>query len=213
MPPRTSFHALIATSSLRSAWAGLLFVPVFKTVTHLPPFMGMLFSLGVLWVTSELLHDDRESAMESGTHILKIIRRIDTPSVLFFLGILTAVSALQASGLLGQAASYLDQSVGNISIIVFLIGLLSAVVDNVPLVAAAMGMYDLSVYPMDSAMWEFLAFAAGTGGSCLIIGSAAGVAAMGMERINFFWYARNIGGLALLGYVAGTAVIFVPRLL
>ncbi|MBK7169633.1 MAG: sodium:proton antiporter NhaD [Gammaproteobacteria bacterium] len=192
---------------------GLLFVPVFKTVTHLPPFMGMLFSLGVLWVTSELLHDDRESAMESGTHILKIIRRIDTPSVLFFLGILTAVSALQASGLLGQAASLLDHSVGNISIIVFLIGLLSAVVDNVPLVAAAMGMYDLSVYPMDSAMWEFLAFAAGTGGSCLIIGSAAGVAAMGMERINFFWYARNIGGLALLGYVAGTAVVFLPRLL
>ena len=186
---------------------GLLFVPVFKTLTHLPPFMGMLFSLGVLWVVSEVVHEDREKAMQSGMHILTVLRRIDTPSVLFFLGILTAVSALQATGLLGQAANFLDHTVGNIDLIVFLIGLLSAVIDNVPLVAATMGMYDLAVYPTDSPLWEFLAFAAGTGGSCLIIGSAAGVAAMGMERINFFWYMRNISGLALLGYVAGCAVI------
>jgi Na+/H+ antiporter NhaD/arsenite permease-like protein len=190
---------------------GLLFVPVFKTVTHLPPFMGMLFSLGVLWVASELLHKDRDEAMESGMHILKVIRRIDTPSVLFFLGILTAVSALQATGLLTQAAGFLDRSVGNLDLIVFLIGLLSAVIDNVPLVAASMGMYDLATYPTDSPLWEFLAFAAGTGGSCLIIGSAAGVAAMGMERINFFWYMRNISGLALLGYVAGTGVIMLEK--
>jgi Na+/H+ antiporter NhaD/arsenite permease-like protein len=190
---------------------GLLFVPVFKAVTHLPPFMGMLFSLGVLWVASELLRKDRDEAMESGMHILKVIRRIDTPSVLFFLGILTAVSALQATGLLAQAAGFLDRTVGNLDLIVFLIGLLSAVIDNVPLVAATMGMYDLATYPTDSPMWEFLAFAAGTGGSCLIIGSAAGVAAMGMERINFFWYMRNISGLALLGYVAGCAVIMLEK--
>jgi Na+/H+ antiporter NhaD/arsenite permease-like protein len=190
---------------------GLLFVPVFKAVTHLPPFMGMLFSLGVLWVASELLRKDRDEAMESGMHILKVIRRIDTPSVLFFLGILTAVSSLQATGLLAQAAGFLDRTVGNLDLIVFLIGLLSAVIDNVPLVAASMGMYDLATYPTDSPMWEFLAFAAGTGGSCLIIGSAAGVAAMGMERINFFWYMRNISGLALLGYVAGCAVIMLEK--
>ena len=190
---------------------GLLFVPVFKTLTHLPPFMGMLFSLGVLCVVSELLNKDRDAAMESGMHILTVVRRIDTPSVLFFLGILTAVSALQASGLLAQAAGFLDRNVGNLDLIVFLIGLLSAVIDNVPLVAATMGMYELSVHPTDSPLWEFLAFAAGTGGSCLIIGSAAGVAAMGMERINFFWYMRNISGLALLGYVAGAGVIMFER--
>ncbi len=190
---------------------GLLFVPVFKTLTHLPPFMGMLFSLGVLWVVSERMHKDREEAIESGKHIVMVLRRIDTPSVLFFLGILTAVSALQASGLLGMAAGFLDRTVGNLDLIVFLIGLLSAVIDNVPLVAAAMGMYDLGTHPMDAPLWEFLAFAAGTGGSCLIIGSAAGVAAMGMERINFFWYMRNISGLALLGYVAGCALIMFEK--
>lgn len=190
---------------------GLLFVPVFKTLTHLPPFMGMLFSLGVLWVVSERIHQDREKAIESGKHIVMVLRRIDTPSVLFFLGILTAVSALQASGLLAQAATFLDHTFGNLDVIVFLIGLLSAVIDNVPLVAAAMGMYDLGTHPIDSALWEFLAFAAGTGGSCLIIGSAAGVAAMGMERINFFWYMRNISGLALLGYLAGCAVIMLEK--
>jgi Na+/H+ antiporter NhaD/arsenite permease-like protein len=189
---------------------GLLFVPVFKTATHLPPFMGMLFSLGLLWVVSELIQKDRETAMDSGMHITRILRRIDTASVLFFLGILVAVAALQATGLLADAADLLDRSVGHISVIIFLIGLLSAIVDNVPLVAAAMGMYDAASYPMDAPMWLFLAFAAGTGGSCLIIGSAAGVAAMGMERINFFWYLRNIGGLALLGYLAGTAVLFLP---
>lgn len=185
---------------------GLLFVPVFKTVTHLPPFMGMLFSLSVLWVISELINSDRDQAIDSGLHILAVLKRIDTPSVLFFLGILMAVSALQATGILAMVANGLDNTVGNIDVIVFLIGLLSAIVDNVPLVAAAMGMYDLSTYPVDHSMWMFLAFAAGTGGSCLIIGSAAGVAAMGMERINFFWYVRHVSGLALLGYIAGAGV-------
>lgn len=187
---------------------GLLFVPIFKTVTHLPPFMGMLLSLSLVWIVSELMHDDRDQAMDSGLHILKVLKRIDSPSVLFFLGILIAVASLEATGLLASLATQLDASVGNINAIVFLIGLLSAVVDNVPLVAAAMGMYNLGTYPTDSPLWEYLAFAAGTGGSCLIIGSAAGVAAMGMERINFFWYAKNIGGLALAGYIAGSALYF-----
>lgn len=187
---------------------GLLFVPVFKTFTHLPPFMGMLLSLSVLWIISELMHDDRDQAIDSGLHILKVLKRIDTPSVLFFLGILVAVASLEATGILGMVASGLDKQVGDINIIVFLIGLLSSIVDNVPLVAAAMGMYSLDTYPINHTMWEFLAFAAGTGGSCLIIGSAAGVAAMGMERINFFWYLKNVSGLALMGYVAGTAVYF-----
>ncbi len=192
---------------------GLLFVPVFKTLTHLPPFMGMLFSLGVVWVISEILQDDRDAALDSGMHVLKVLRRIDTPSVLFFLGILMAVSALEATGLLRLAADWLGSVFSQIHVIVFLIGLLSAVVDNVPLVAAVMGMYDLGTHPADDLMWTYLAFAAGTGGSCLIIGSAAGVAAMGMERINFFWYMRRIGVLALAGYVAGTAVVFLPRLM
>lgn len=192
---------------------GLLFVPLFKTLTHLPPFMGMLFSLGVVWVISEILHDDRDAALDSGMHVLKVLRRIDTPSVLFFLGILTAVSALEATGLLRIAADALGHLIGQIHVIVFFIGLLSAVVDNVPLVAAVMGMYDLGTHPADDLVWLYLAFAAGTGGSCLIIGSAAGVAAMGMERINFFWYMRRIGVLALAGYLAGTAVVFLPRLL
>lgn len=186
---------------------GLLFVPVFKTITHLPPFMGMMLSLSVLWIISERMHKhNRDEVVDAGLHIVTILKKIDSASVLFFLGILLAVSALQGTGLLASLASTLDESIGNIDLIIFLIGLLSAVVDNVPLVAAAMGMYDMRVYPMDNDMWEFLAYAAGTGGSCLIIGSAAGVAAMGMERINFFWYMKVMTPLALMGYVAGAAV-------
>ncbi len=183
---------------------GLLFVPVFKTLTHLPPFMGMMLSLSVLWVISERMHrHQRDEVVDAGLHIVTILKKIDSASVLFFLGILLAVAALQATGLLASLAAGLDETVGDIDLIIFLIGLLSAVVDNVPLVAAAMGMYDMSVYPTDHRMWEFLAYAAGTGGSCLIIGSAAGIAAMGMERINFFWYMKVMTPLALMGYVAG----------
>ncbi|GGX59398.1 sodium:proton antiporter NhaD [Saccharospirillum salsuginis] len=182
---------------------GLLFVPIFKTLTHLPPFMGMLLSLSVLWVVSEIIHHRADYDDDTELHITRILKRIDTPSVLFFLGILLAVSSLEATGLLHHLAVWLDETIGNINVIVFLIGLMSAVIDNVPLVAATMGMYDLSVYPTDHPTWEFLAYSAGTGGSCLIIGSAAGVAAMGMERINFFWYLKYITPLALLGYVAG----------
>lgn len=186
----------------------LLFVPVFKTVTHLPPVMGMMLSLAIVWIVSEILHEDKDQALDSGLHIIQVLKRIDSPSVLFFLGILLAVSALEATGLLASIAGALNNTVGNVNVIVFLIGLLSAIVDNVPLVAATMGMYDLNAHPMDSAMWEYLAFAAGTGGSCLVIGSAAGVAAMGMEKISFGWYARNIGGLALAGYVGGSILYF-----
>jgi Na+/H+ antiporter NhaD/arsenite permease-like protein len=185
---------------------GLLSVPIFKTLTHLPPFMGMLLALAVLWVVSELMHPDKDKAMHSGLNVVTVLKRIDSPSILFFLGILLAVGALQATGLLRMAATFLDSNIGNTNFIIFLIGLFSAVVDNVPLVAASMGMYDLQTFPTDHPMWAYLAFAAGTGGSCLIIGSAAGVAVMGMERISFFWYLRNISGLALAGYCSGALV-------
>jgi len=186
-----------------SGVGALLFVPVFKTVTHLPPFMGMMFSLGLLWLLSELLHKDKDEEEKSRYSVLHALRKIDMPSVLFFLGILIAISALQSTGALSKLAVFMDERIGNINMVVLSIGLLSAVVDNVPLVAASMGMYDLSIYPSDHYFWEFLAYCAGTGGSALIIGSAAGVAAMGMEKINFFWYFRKISLIALLGYFAG----------
>lgn len=181
----------------------LLFVPVFKTITHLPPFMGMLFGLGLLWIISELIHKDKDESDKNAYSVLHALRKIDMPSVLFFLGILIAISALQSTGQLTQLASVMDEKIGNINFIVLSIGLLSAIVDNVPLVAASMGMYDLQTYPTDHYFWEFLAYCAGTGGSALIIGSAAGVAAMGMEKINFFWYLKRISWLALIGYFAG----------
>lgn len=181
----------------------LLFVPVFKTVTHLPPFMGMLFGLGVLWVLSELVHKDKDESDKDKFSVLHALRKIDMPSVLFFLGILVAISALQSAGQLSMLAAFMNEKIGNINLVVISIGLLSAVVDNVPLVAAAMGMYDLSIYPTDHYFWEFLAYCAGTGGSALIIGSAAGVAAMGMEKIEFFWYVKKITLYALIGYFAG----------
>lgn len=184
----------------------LLFVPVFKTVTHLPPFMGMLFGLGLLWVISELIHKDKDEADKSSYSVLHALRKIDMPSVLFFLGILISISALQSTGQLAQLATIMDEKIGNINLIIMSIGLLSAIVDNVPLVAATMGMYDLQTYPTDHYFWEFLAYCAGTGGSALIIGSAAGVAAMGMEKIDFFWYFKRISWLALVGYFAGAAV-------
>ena len=182
---------------------GLLFVPVFKTVTHLPPYMGMLLSLGVIWIISEVLNHKMDQSRDSSTHVIQVLKRIDTPSILFFLGILTAITALESTFILEALATTLDNAIGNQNAIVIVIGLLSAIVDNVPLVAAAMGMYN---FPTDSIFWEFLAYCAGTGGSSLIIGSAAGVAVMGMERIDFFWYARRIAPLALLGYFAGAVV-------
>ncbi|HRI78108.1 MAG TPA: sodium:proton antiporter NhaD [Cyclobacteriaceae bacterium] len=181
----------------------LVFVPVFKTVTHLPPYIGMLLGLGVLWVVSEMINPHADEALRKPYTAAGALQRIDTSSVLFFLGILLAVAALESMTTLHHFATWLDQAVGSQSVIVTLIGLLSAVIDNVPLVAASMGMYNLNTYPMDHFIWEYLAYCAGTGGSILIIGSAAGVAVMGMEKIDFIWYMKRISLIAMLGYFAG----------
>jgi Na+/H+ antiporter NhaD/arsenite permease-like protein len=191
----------------------LLLVPVFKTVTHLPPYMGMLIGLGLLWVLTEILHKDKEEEQKHAFTVAHALRRTDTPSILFFLGILISISALESAGILTSLANWLSQSISSLSAIVLSIGLLSAIVDNVPLVAATMGMYDLTQFPTDHFFWEFLAYAAGTGGSILIIGSAAGVAAMGMEKINFIWYLKKISLLALLGYFAGAGVYLLEEYL
>lgn len=184
----------------------LIFVPVFKTVTHLPPYAGMLLGLAVLWVVSELINPELDEAVKKHYTAAGALARIDVPSVLFFLGILLAVGALESMQVLHHLASWLDQSIGDQRVIVTLIGVLSAIVDNVPLVAASMGMYSIEVYPTDHMLWEYLAYCAGTGGSILIIGSAAGVAAMGIEKIDFIWYLKRISLLALLGYAGGAIV-------
>ncbi|WP_347506821.1 sodium:proton antiporter NhaD [Pseudomonas anguilliseptica] len=197
----------------------LIFVPVFKTITHLPPYMGILFGLGVLWVTTEIIHRSKNSEDKAPLSVVGVLRRIDVTSVLFFLGILLAVSSLSTAGHLIDVATYLKDSLGNVYTIAMSIGLLSAVVDNVPMVAGAMKMYPLvspealavasnesgwlSNFVVNGHFWEMLAYCAGTGGSCLIIGLAAGVAAMGMEKINFIWYLKYISGLAFAGYIAG----------
>ncbi len=184
----------------------LIFVPIFKTITHLPPFMGVLFGLGVLWVITEIIHKKKQDEDKDVLSVVHALRKIDVPSILFFLGILIAISAMQSVGLLTQLAQFMNDKIGNLNIIVESIGVLSAIVDNVPLVAASMGMYDLQTYPPDSYIWEFLAYCAGTGGSILIIGSAAGVAAMGMEKIDFIWYFKKIAWLAIIGYFSGAMV-------
>lgn len=184
----------------------LISVPVFKTVTHLPPYLGMMLGLGVLWVVSELINPDMDEADKKQYTAAHALTRIDMPSVLFFLGILLAVGSLEAMGTLHNFAEYLSHTLGDNRIIITLIGILSSIVDNVPLVAASMGMYDMKIYPPDHMIWEYLAYCAGTGGSMLIIGSAAGVAAMGMEKIDFIWYLKRITLLALMGYFAGAVV-------
>lgn len=181
----------------------LLFVPVFKTITHLPPFMGVLLGLGILWVVTEVIHMQHGVDERGDLMVTAVLRRIDMPSVLFFLGILTAVAGLQVAGHLTSLADSLDKTLDNIYMINGVIGVLSAIVDNVPLVAAAMGMYPMSLYPSDHLFWELLALCAGTGGSLLIIGSAAGVAAMGIMHIDFIWYLRKMMFPALLGYLGG----------
>jgi len=193
--------------------ASLLFVPIFKTVTHLPPYMGIVFGLGVMWVLTEMVHSGKDDAEKGLLSVNHALRKIDSPSILFFLGILLAVSALQSTGILTSIASSLDRSIGNISAITIIIGFLSAIVDNVPLVAAAQGMYGLERYPTDHFFWEFLAYCSGTGGSILIIGSAAGVAAMGMEKIRFGWYLKKITWLAIIGYLAGATVFLLQHYL
>jgi len=196
----------------------LLFVPVFKTYTHLPPFMGMLFGLGVIWATTEIMHRKKPLHDRRKLTVVGILRSVDVPTIFFFLGILTAVAALQSAGHLDVLAKYLDEKLHNIYAINLIIGILSAIVDNVPLVAGAMGMYPiadiddvarnayLGTFVVDGKFWQFLAYCAGTGGSILIIGSAAGVAAMGLEKIDFIWYLKKISLLALIGYLAGAAV-------
>lgn len=211
--PKNIENEFIVTKTKRniiffSGIAVLLFVPVFKTITHLPPFMGMLFGLGILWLISEIIHKEKDDEDKNSFSVVHALRKIDTPSILFFLGILVSIAALQSTGQLNALATMMDEKIGNQSTIAMSIGLLSAVVDNVPLVAASIGMYDLNTFPTDHYFWEFLCYATGTGGSVLIIGSAAGVAAMGMEKINFLWYLKKISWLALLGYLAG-AMIFI----
>ncbi len=191
----------------------LLFVPVFKTVTHLPPFMGILFGLGLLWLVTEILHSKKDEQAKQSYSVMNALEKMDMPSVLFFLGILLAISVLQTSGHLSVLASFLDNNFHNINLIGISIGLLSAVVDNVPMVAAAIGMYPLTQFPTDHSFWELLAYCTGTGGSILIIGSAAGVAAMGLERIEFFWYVKNISWLALIGYFAGAITYIFEELI
>lgn len=191
----------------------LLFVPVFKTITHLPPYMGILFGLGVMWVITEIIHSEADEQEKGELSVNHALRKIDTPSVLFFLGILLSIGALQATGVLSDLAAFMNDKIGNISVITMAIGLLSAVVDNVPLVAAAQGMYPLTEYPTGHYFWEFLAYCAGTGGSALIIGSAAGVAAMGIEKIDFIWYLKKVSWIAIVGYFAGALVFILQHML
>lgn len=191
---------------------GLLFVPIFKQATHLPPFMGIMLSLGVLWIATDIMHGRKLDEEKSKYTALHALRKIDMPSILFFLGILLAVGALQEIGLLASAAVWLKEQLNNPFAINLVIGVLSAIIDNVPLVAASIGMYPVTemgsdvwanYFIQDGVFWEFLAYCAGTGGSILIIGSAAGVAVMGLEKINFGWYLKKISLWALLGYLAG----------
>ena len=189
----------------------LLFVPIFKTFTHLPPYMGMLLSLGVIWVVTEVLHKKKEDDEKGVLSVNHAIRKIDTPSILFFFGILMAIASLEYVDVLPQMAAFLDSSIGDINLVAIAIGLLSAVFDNVPLVAALQSMYSLEQYPQDHYFWELLAYTAGTGGSCLIIGSAAGVAVMGIEKIDFFWYLKKVSWIALIGFLAGAAVFMLQH--
>ncbi len=187
----------------------LMAVPAFKTWTHLPPFMGILFGLGLLWLVGDLVHKEKPDEDKAHLTLGHALTRIDLPSIVFFIGILLSVATLEHTHILKDVAQWLDNTVGRQDVIVMIIGLVSAIVDNVPLVAASMGMYSLEQYPADSFLWEFLAYCAGTGGSILIIGSAAGVAAMGLEKIDFIWYLKKISGLAFLGYVAGALAYIV----
>ena len=198
--------------------SSLLFVPVYKTMTHLPPFMGVLFGLGLMWAVTEIIHKRKSIHAKSKLSVSGVIRKVDTPSVMFFLGILLAVGALSSAGQLLDLASWLEVKMsGNIYAINVIIGILSSIVDNVPLVAGAMGMYDVGpfepglAYPVNHPFWEFLAYCAGTGGSALIIGSAAGVAVMGILKIDFMWYLKRISLLALSGYLAGALFYYIEN--
>lgn len=196
----------------------LVFVPIFKTITHLPPFMGMLLGLGIIWVVTELMHKKKTDDLKKKLTVVHILKHVETPTIFFFLGILTAVGALGAAGQLGLLSEWLrDVTKGNIYIIDTIIGVLSSIIDNVPLVAASMKMYAIDPavadFATDGTFWHMLAYCAGTGGSILIIGSAAGVAAMGLEKIDFVWYLKHISWLALVGYLAGVVCIFLEHVI
>jgi Na+/H+ antiporter NhaD/arsenite permease-like protein len=180
-------------------------VPIFNLITHLPPYMGILFGLGILWLAGELIHSKKDEETKEQLTLVRALKQIDMSSIVFFIGILLAVAPLEHTHILSALATWLDRTLGREDVIVTIFGLLSSILDNVPLVAASMGMYSMTQHPADSLLWEFLAYCAGTGGSILIIGSAAGVAAMGLEKINFFWYVRRIAPLALIGYFCGIA--------
>lgn len=210
-PHHESDHGLRTTEFERTTMllvgiGVLVAVPIFKTITHLPPFMGILFGLGLLWLIGDLIHRHKEDEYKQHLTLVHALSKIDMSSIVFFIGILLAVATLEHTHILSSLALWLDQTVGRQDIIVLIIGIVSAIVDNVPLVAASMGMYSLTEFPTDHFLWEFLAYCAGTGGSILIIGSAAGVAAMGLEKINFFWYVKKISWLGLIGYFAGAGV-------
>ena len=188
----------------------LAFIPVFKTLTDLPPYMGMMLSLGVVATVGEILSNRRFTVGDAFDHsnkspVRSALARIEMPSILFFLGILMTVAALESIGKLYNFATWLTDVISNTDIVVMILGLCSAIIDNVPLVAASIGMFP---DPIDSSLWHFIAYAAGTGGSILIIGSAAGVVAMGMERIGFFWYLRKISWLAAVGHLVGAAIFY-----
>ncbi len=214
-PPKETGSGLAGTTAMERNvmfFVGLgilVLVPAFKTITHLPPFMGVLLGLGVLWLIGDLLHRRKPEETKTRLTLVHALSQIDMGSIVFFIGILLAVATLEHTHLLSALAQSLNASVGRLDVIVLLIGAVSAVVDNVPLVAASMGMYPLQQYPTDHFLWEFMAYCAGTGGSMLIIGSAAGVAAMGLEKITFGWYLRHISWLAALGYLAGAAVYLI----
>lgn len=202
--------------------AGLLFVPVFKSITHLPPFVGMLFVLGCLWLFTECFYNGKRMERRKQHRLPQVIARIDMPSILFFLGILLAVSVLEASGVLGAAATWLDEEIHNVYIINIVLGIMSSVFDNVPLVAGVMGMYPVeqpdvagyaAYFVQDGIFWEFLSYCAGVGGSLLIIGSASGVIAMGLEKISFGWYLKRFTLAAGAGYLAGAGTYVIECLL
>lgn len=192
----------------------LVFVPIFKAITHLPPYLGVSLGLGVLWVYTELMYHEKGDSIkeEKKARIQKVVKRIDMTTILFFLGILMAVNALSFAGILRELSVWLDESVGNIYAINIIIGVLSSIVDNVPLVAGAMKMYEVdpttAYFAVDGAFWLFLAYCAGVGGSILIVGSAAGVVVMGLEKVSFGWYLKEVSLIALLGYLAG-ALMFI----
>lgn len=201
---------------------GLIFVPIFKSITHLPPFVGILLVLGILWVFIEIMYNRKKVDKSLEYRLPSVISRVDMPSILFFLGILMAVAVLQSSGVLASLAQTLDEEIHNVYVINVVLGLLSSIVDNVPLVAGVMGMYPVADpgavgyaanFVVDGTFWELLSYCAGVGGSVLIIGSAAGVISMGLEKISFGWYLRHISWLALIGYLGGVAIYIVEKLI